>query len=109
MNQLIDQLEKFIDDSNPISHSEISNQIDAMLLKNAKQIKNLNLNPDKLDFCFPALIQSGGTYDLRPQAESNHSNLQSDIIIAGVSMKYCYYCTSVVRTLYINPIEVIKI
>ena len=80
--------------------------MDKMLTSQAKNIKNLNINPQNLDFCFPALIQSGGTYDLRPQAESNNESLKCDIIIAGISLKYQNYCSSVVRTLFINPVEV---
>ena len=80
--------------------------MDEMLNSQAKNIKKLNLNPTNLDFCFPALIQSGGSYDLRPNAESNQDNLKYDIIIAGISLKYQNYCSNVIRTLFINPVEV---
>lgn len=52
---------------------------------------------------FCPIVQSGGSYDLRPQAESNDFELNYDIIIATCGFKYRDYNTSMSRTLFIDP------
>lgn len=52
---------------------------------------------------FCPIVQSGGNYDLRPQAESNDNELKYDIIIATSGFKYRDYNTSMSRTLFIDP------
>jgi len=54
------------------------------------------------------IVQSGGSYDLRPQAESSDEFLTYDTIICSVGAKYHQYNSNIVRTLFIDPDSVKK-
>ena len=56
-----------------------------------------------VDLAYLPIIQSGGTYDLRPQAESTDEILSYDTIICSVGSKYHDYNCNIVRTLFIDP------
>ncbi|ODV60598.1 chromatin-remodeling protein SPT16 [Ascoidea rubescens DSM 1968] len=108
-----DQMIKIVDDELKISHEKFSENIEAkiddnkfLLLQKKKYFDPLKLNVDlnSLDWCYTPIIQSGGTYDLKPSAASN-SNLLSyeGIIIASLGIRYRSYCANVARTFLIDP------
>ena len=65
--------------------------------------KKLGIDKQYIDIPFSPIIQSGGEYDLRLQAESNEKILNYDTIICSVGAKYKEYNTSVSRTMFIDP------
>lgn len=64
---------------------------------------NLKYDSKYLDICHQPIIQSGGTYNLKPSAYSNDNNLKQDIIICSIGIRYDNYCASLARTFFINP------
>jgi len=56
-----------------------------------------------IDFAYSPIVQSGGTYDLKPQAESNNDVLKYDTIILSVGISYASYNSNIIRTLFIDP------
>ena len=84
-------MERIIDEELKITHKDISKKIEAFL-ENEHEIKFLErkFGTEKLllDFSYSPIIQSGGTYDLKPTIESDEQYLNYDTIICSVGMKY---------------------
>lgn len=45
-----------------------------------------------VDSCYWPIIQSGGSYNLKPSAQSNSELLHSGVIICSFGASYRYYC-----------------
>lgn len=105
---LVDQLEIIVDQETNVSHQNFAEKIERKLEKeNAKIKDHLGFNIDSLDFTYTPILQSGGVYDLRPQAESNQKNFKFDTIIWNLCMKYMNFNCIIARTVFINPSKVI--
>jgi len=103
-DKVIMEVENIIDNEAKTTHSAISKKIENMLESDTKSLEAMT-KADKqfADLSYTPIIQSGGEYDLRPQAESNDENLSYDTIICSVGAKYYEYNCNVVRTLFIDP------
>lgn len=81
-----------------------------------------NINKNFVDIPYSPIIQSGGVYDLRlnifdnlmnffiekrPNAESDSKPLEYDAIVCMCGGKYFNYNTNIVRTLFIDPTNVL--
>ena len=55
-----------------------------------------------VEICFTPIIQSGGKYDIKVNAQSNSDNLSSDIIICSLGARYKNYCANVSRTFMVD-------
>ena len=93
-----------------MKHSDISRKIEAMF-ENPQEIKSLEnstkTEKEFTDLAYTPIVQSGGEYDLRPQAESNDNDLSYDTVLCSVGAKYYEYNCNVVRTLFIDPDNVL--
>jgi len=107
-NKLIEEVEQIIDEELKKKHSEIARKIES-LLENDQEMKQLekSLGIERMyaDLCYTPIIQSGGRFDLRPQAQSDDMELSYDTIICSVGSKYHEYNCNIVRTLFIDPDE----
>lgn len=56
-----------------------------------------------VDISHQPIIQSGGTYSLKPSADSDDSPLSPDIVLCSVGVCYDNYCVGLARTFLINP------
>lgn len=94
-----------IESNKKIKHSDFANQIEECTEKSIYYPNNdsLVLNTDDVEIAFPVIIQSGGEYSLKFSSESNDNNLQFDVIVIMMGVRYKYYCSCLVRTLLINP------
>ncbi len=68
------------------------------------EIFSLKLSKDHVDSCYTPIIQSGGTYNLKPNAQSDENPLHPGTIICSLGAKYKYYCSNVARTYLVDPI-----
>jgi len=103
---LLDEVEEIIDKEIKIKHSDISKKIEKVLLDKKQQYEQeLMIKPDFADLAYDPIIQSGGTYNLKPNAESDDEVLKYDTIMLSVGAKYMEYNTNVVRTLLIDSTE----
>ncbi len=106
---LTEELETIISQEMSISHKKIAEKMENLLEKNQKKIKeSLGFSIESLDFTYSPVIQSGGYYDFRPQAESNGKNLSFDTIIWNLAVKYMNFNSAIVRTFFINASNVQK-
>ena len=55
-----------------------------------------------IEACYYPIVQSGGNYDLRPNAQSDNKPLSYDIIIAACGARYRNYCAHVARTFFVD-------
>lgn len=100
---LIDEIESIIDEGTKIKHSQLSNKIDEFVTSKRKDYKaKFGIKPIFFDLSYIPIIQSGGKYNLKANAESNKEVLQHDCIILSLGTKYYEFNTNVVRTLFIN-------
>lgn len=59
-----------------------------------------------VDWIYTPIIQSGGTYDLKPSAESDGRNLKAGVILGTVGLRVRSYCSNMGRTFLIDPAKV---
>ncbi len=111
-DKVIQEVENIIDSEVRMKHCDISKKIEAMF-ENPQEIKSLETSTktdrEFADLAYTPIVQSGGAYDLRPQAESNDNDLSYDTVLCSVGAKYYEYNCNVVRTLFIDPDNVIHL
>nr|pir 138K protein - Tetrahymena thermophila [Tetrahymena thermophila]AAS65456.1 p138 [Tetrahymena thermophila] len=105
-SKLIKEIETIIEDEGKKTHSQIATMIEG-LIENEKELKKISEEiggeSDNLDLAYVPIVQSGGKYDLKPNAQSNEDILSYDTIIVSVGTKYMEYHANIVRTLFIDP------
>lgn len=96
-----------VNDERKITHSKLSQNVEAKLDDNNFFTKTLkfgsDFDPMQLDWCYTPVFQSGGEYDLKPSAVSNDNNIHSGTIISFLGLRYKSYCSNVGRTFFIDP------
>lgn len=112
MDIFSNEMMKIVDEEKKISHSKLSDQIEAKI-DNAKwfnkselgkRILNGKVDPEQIEWCYNPIIQSGSEYDLKPSAQSNNKPLVGDgAILASIGIRYKNYCSNIARTFLINP------
>ena len=99
---LKDQLVNIIDGEKKMKHSKIAEQVEAVI----NDSKYVPQNDKQLvEICYPAIIQSGGNYNLKFSATSDKNNLHFGTIISALGFRYKNYCSNIVRTLMVEPTE----
>jgi nucleosome binding factor SPN SPT16 subunit len=58
--------------------------------------------------CYPAIIQSGGNYNLKFSVVSDKNTLHFGAVICSLGARYKSYCSNIVRTLLVNPVEEVQ-
>ncbi|XP_046686046.1 FACT complex subunit SPT16-like [Homalodisca vitripennis] len=68
-----------------------------------------NVDTSNLDMCYPAIIQSGGNYNLKFSVVSDKNNLHFGAIVCSLgAARYKSYCSNIVRTLLVDPTDAIQ-
>lgn len=102
--KFIAQIEDVVNDNVRISHQEISKQMDETLQKSKASLeRDFKAKPSFYDFPYSPVVQSGGRYSLKPNAESGADNLSYDCILLNLGGKYLDLNCNIFRTLLINP------
>lgn len=97
---LREEITEIIDSDKKVRHSKLSDGVD-QASNNKKYLKNVDL--DQLDLCYPAIIQSGGNYNLKFSVASDKNMLHFGAITCCLGVRYKQYCSNLVRTLLVNP------
>lgn len=113
MNYFTDEMSKIIDEDLNVSNSKLVEKIENKLddgkffknMENNKSMKKLGKDFDlnNLDWCYKAIIQSNGKYELKFSVESTDDKLSGPIIMASLGLRYNNYCSNVSRTFLIAP------
>ncbi|CAL1527639.1 unnamed protein product [Lymnaea stagnalis] len=102
---LKEQIMEIIDADKKVKHIKLSDGVE-QALQNKKYVSGVDTS--QLDVCYPAIIQSGGKYSLKFSTTSDENNLQFDAIVCAMGVRYKSYCSNIVRTLLVNPVEPIQ-
>lgn len=99
---LKEELTRIIDEDRKVRHIKLTEGVE-QASQNKKYIKNVDTS--QVELCYPAIIQSGGQYNLKFSASSDSKILHFGTITCSVGLRYRQYCSNIVRTLLVNPTE----
>ncbi|KAJ3023192.1 FACT complex subunit spt16 [Thoreauomyces humboldtii] len=101
----VSQMMDVIDEGKQVKHVTMAEGLDNLLEDEEarKKDKLPAFDYEQADWCYQPIIQSGGKYDLRPDAESNNDPLHEGTVIASMGIRYKAYCSNIGRTFLLNP------
>lgn len=112
---LIPQLETIVDEETKITHSKVAEDLEELFddpLKLASAWKAAaQIDRERVDMSYPPIIQSGGQYNLKPNAETTDEVLHygtaesSGVILVSMGARYKSYCANLSRTILVNPTD----
>lgn len=107
-NGLIDMLEDVIDQDTKITHADLSEKVES-LIDHPKKIK-AKYDPEEgmVEIAISPVIQSGGKWDVRFNAQSDKEPLKHDVIPITLGCRYNLYSTKICRTIFVDAGEKIK-
>lgn len=113
MEYFSNEMVTIVDEDLKMSNSKLSEKIenkidDEKFINKLKKEKNLDIDIDQLDWCYTPIVQSGGSYDLRPSAQSDNKQLHGGVIIASLGIRYKSYCSNISRTFLIDPTKEVE-
>ncbi|KAK4104085.1 SPT16-domain-containing protein [Parathielavia hyrcaniae] len=108
----LDEMSNILDQDKKIKHSQLADKV-FNKLEDAKWWKAVELpnrqkmpadfDPEQLDWILGPIVQSGGKFDLKWQADSDDLPLHPGIIIAAMGLRYKSYCSQIARTFMVDP------
>eukprot|EP00004_Rigifila_ramosa_P015668 TRINITY_DN364_c2_g1_i2.p1 TRINITY_DN364_c2_g1~~TRINITY_DN364_c2_g1_i2.p1 ORF type:complete len:1023 (-),score=283.22 TRINITY_DN364_c2_g1_i2:20-2818(-) len=98
---LLKKIEEIVEEEKKIKHITLAE--DAERAISNPSLAGAKLNAELIEPCYLPIIQSGGTYNLKPSAESDDKTLRFDTIICSLGARYKGYCANVSRTYMIDP------
>jgi nucleosome binding factor SPN SPT16 subunit len=99
---LKDNIINIIDGEKKVKHSKLSEGVE-QAINDAKYLSGED--KDLVEVCYPAIIQSGGNFNLKFSAASDKNNLHYGCIVCALGFRYKNYCSNIVRTLMVDPTE----
>lgn len=104
----VEEMSEILDAEKKVSHKKLSEIVDRKIddkkfFAGFKSKLSPDFSPERLDWNYGPVVQSGGKYDLRIGVESDNSNLTPGIIIAGLGLRYNSYCSLLARTYLVDP------
>ncbi|XP_019874248.1 FACT complex subunit spt16 [Aethina tumida] len=99
---LKDQIMEIIDSDKKVKHNKLAEGVESAI-QDKKYVSGVDVN--QVDMCYPAIIQSGGNYNLKFSAVSDKNTLHFGAIICSLGARYKSYCSNIVRTLLVNPTD----
>ncbi|CAF1184005.1 unnamed protein product [Adineta ricciae] len=104
---LKDQIINIVDSERKVKHSKLSEGLESAL-SDEKYVSSNDAN--YVEMCYPAIVQSGGNYNLKFSAavDKNPLHYGGSSIVCAFGTRYKSYCSNLVRTLLVNPSEQMK-
>lgn len=102
---LKDQIMEIIDSEKKVKHTKLAEGVESAI-QDKKYVTGVDVN--QIFMCYPAIIQSGGNYNLKFSAVSDKNTLHFGAIICSLGARYKLYCSNIVRTLLVNPSDEIQ-
>ena len=102
---LKEQIMDIIDNDKQVKHTKLAEGVEKAVT-DKKYVSNLD--PQQLDLCYPAIIQSGGNYKLKFSVTSDKENVHFGSIMCTFGARYKSYCSNIARTMLVNPSEKIQ-
>ena len=108
----LEEMSSVLDEEKKVKHSALANKIDSKLddekfwkfveLPN-KQKMSSDFDPSQLDWTHGPIIQSGGKFDLKINAQVDDEILHAGVILASMGLRYKSYCSMIARTYLVDP------
>ncbi|XP_035678182.1 FACT complex subunit SPT16-like isoform X1 [Branchiostoma floridae] len=95
-----EQIMEIIDADKRVKHAKIADSLEQAL--EDKKILG-GADPSSVEMCYPAIIQSGGNYNLKFSVVSDKNTLHFGAITCAFGVRYKSYCSNIVRTMLVNP------
>lgn len=102
---LKDQIMEIIDSDKKVKHSKLCEGVESAIT-DKKYVSGVDVG--QLDMCYPAIIQSGGNYNLKFSAITDKNTLHFGAIICSLGARYKSYCSNIARTLLVNPSDIVQ-
>lgn len=108
----VDEMSDILDQEKKVKHRVLADKVygkieDASFWKKVelpdKTKLPSDLDPEQLDWILGPVIQSGGKFDLKWQADSEEDVLHPGVIIAAMGLRYKSYCSQIARTYMVDP------
>lgn len=103
---LKEQIMDIIDNDKQVKHSKLAEGVEKAM-SDKKYVPNLDTS--QLEICYPAIVQSGGSYKLKFSAVSDKEYVHFGAIICSFGARYKSYCSNIVRTMLVNPSDKIQV
>eukprot|EP00494_Astrolonche_serrata_P026878 UN27141 len=96
------RLEAIVEDDKKIKQTKLADEV-AALTEKPKSL-GFPFRSELLETCYHPVIQSGGTYNLKPSAQTEETLLHYDngTIIVTIGYRFRNYCTNISRTFFFN-------
>lgn len=102
---LKDQIMEIIDSDKKVKHNKLAEGVDTAIT-DKKYVTGVDTS--QVDLCYPAIIQSGGNYNLKYSVQTDKNILHFGAIICSLGVRYKSYCSNIVRTLLVNPSDIVQ-
>jgi nucleosome binding factor SPN SPT16 subunit len=108
----VEEMSNVLDEEKKVKHSALANKVDSKLDDSkfwttvelpSKLKMPSDFDPSQLDWTIGPLIQSGGKFDLKPNAQIDDEILHPGVIIATMGLRYKSYCSLIARTYLVDP------
>ncbi len=108
----VEEMSNILDEDKKVKHStlatRIDNKIDDTKFWQTVQLPNnqkmpTDFEPGQLDWTHGPIIQSGGKFDLKMNAQIDDENLHAGVILAVIGLRYKSYCSMIARTYLVDP------
>ncbi|XP_046843723.1 FACT complex subunit SPT16-like [Xenia sp. Carnegie-2017] len=94
---------EIVDQEKRVKHTKIADNVEAAL--ESKKYLVSGMDHELTEMCFNPIIQSGENFSLKFSAQSNDDRLDFGVIICIFGVRYKYYCSSIIRTMLVQPSE----
>ena len=108
----VEGMSNILDEDKKVKHSTLATRIDnkiddakwwqEVMLPNKQKMPS-DFEPGQLDWTHGPIIQSGGKFDLKMNAQTDDENLHAGVILAIMGLRYKSYCSMIARTYLVDP------
>jgi nucleosome binding factor SPN SPT16 subunit len=108
----VEEMSAVLDEEKKVKHSALANRIDSKL-DDTKWWKSVELpnksrmpgdfDPTQLDWTHGPIVQSGGKFDLKMNAQTDDEVLHAGVILSSMGLRYKSYCSLIARTYLVDP------
>ncbi|KAN0108867.1 SPT16 domain containing protein [Hyaloscypha variabilis] len=108
----VEEMSNVLDEEKKVKHSGLANKVDSKLDDAkfwtsvelpSKQKMPSDFDATQLDWTHGPIIQSGGKFDLKMNAQVDDELLHPGVIIASMGLRYKSYCSLIARTYLVDP------
>lgn len=106
VEHVVVKLEQSMESESRIMHSELSHQIQDVIIDPKKH--GIKLHSENCDIAFDPLFQSGGEYEIKLGMPSDDSKLKEGCIVMMLGTRYDSYCAVVGRSFFVDAPQKVK-